>query len=243
MQRRARGRGDAVDVAGDPAIEVVFIRKAADAQRRIVACFHRKGLALFEPRDVLIVQNGNAALIGLDSAAVVVVIKPERAPAVGFHREVAAGHAKVVAARGIHIERGASLPEYQARCPRGIVEGKVVELQDGVFREESHGAVLEFHFRAAFVRGKNVSLADGQIQPSSLPRCGGVRERITVGCRGEPDISLHQAQADDARVAPAATGGAPEKSVNTKIAKIEGISLREVIVHPLTGTRPESLDG
>ncbi len=42
---------------------------------------------------------------------------------------------------------------------------------------------------------------------------------------------------------PADTGGAPEKSVNTKIAKIEGISLREVIVHPLTGRRPESLDG
>src|SRR5260370_31641516 len=41
----------------------------------------------------------------------------------------------------------------------------------------------------------------------------------------------------------AAAGGAPEESANNPIARMEGISLREVIVHPLKGTRPISLDG
>jgi len=107
--------GDAVDAAGDPAIKVVFIRKAGDVHGRIVACFHRKGLALFEPRGVLIVQNGNAAFIGFDSAAVVVIIKAESASAFGFHGEVAAGDAEVVATRRIYIEGSAALPENKAR--------------------------------------------------------------------------------------------------------------------------------
>src|SRR5258708_27063001 len=127
LQRRGGGGGDAVDAAGDPVIEVVFIRKAADAHGRIVACFQRKGLALFEPRRVLILQNGNAALISFDSSGIVVIIKPESAPAISFHGEVAAGDAEVVAARSIHIEGSGLLPENEARGPRGIVDGQIVE--------------------------------------------------------------------------------------------------------------------
>src|SRR6266568_2331095 len=41
----------------------------------------------------------------------------------------------------------------------------------------------------------------------------------------------------------ASAGGAPKQSVNSTIARTEGISLREVIVHPLTGTLSKSLDG
>src|SRR5258708_23911148 len=104
LQRRCGGGGDAVDAARDPAIEVIFLGKAADAQGRIVAGFQPKGLALFEPRRVLIVQNGNAALIGFDRAAVVVIIQPKCAPAVGFHGAVAPGDAEVVAAPRTHIE-------------------------------------------------------------------------------------------------------------------------------------------
>src|SRR5258708_28082910 len=52
LQRRGGGGGDAVDAAGDPAIEVVFIRKAAGAQGKGVACLHRKVLARFDPRRV-----------------------------------------------------------------------------------------------------------------------------------------------------------------------------------------------
>src|SRR5260370_39162981 len=98
-------------------------------------------MGLFEARRRLIVQNGNAAFIRFDSAGVVVIIKPESAPAVRLHGKVAARDAEVVSARRIHIEGSAPLSKYEARCPRGIVQGKVVELQNRVFFEESHCAV------------------------------------------------------------------------------------------------------
>src|SRR5260370_9330949 len=180
LQGRGGGGGDAVDAAGDPVIEVVFIRKAADAQGRIVACFHRKGLALSKRRRVLIVQNGTAAFISFDSAGVVVIIKAESASAVRLNGKVAARDAEVVSARRIHIEGSAPLSKYEARCPRGIVQGKVVELQNRVFFEESHCAVLEFHFGAAVVRGKNVSLPDRQVKPTGLPCRFGVCQRIAM---------------------------------------------------------------
>src|SRR2546429_8278214 len=79
-----------------------------------------------------------------------------------------------------------------------IVEGKVVELQDRVFLEEGHRAVLEFHFRATFVRGQDIALADRQIQPSGLPHCFGVRQRVAMCLPGESDVALNETQADDA---------------------------------------------
>src|SRR5882762_1184357 len=85
-----------------------------------------------------------------------------------FHSEVATGDAEVVAACRIHVERSAALSKNESRRSRRVIQGKVVEFQDRVFLEESHGAVLEFHFGAAFVRGQNVSLPDGQVQPSGL---------------------------------------------------------------------------
>jgi len=196
-----RGGGDTFDAAGNPAVEVVFFWKPADDQRRIVACFHRKGLALFKARGVLIVKDGNAALIGFDGAAIVVIVQTEGASMLGFHSEVATGDAEVVAACRIHVERSATLSKNESRRSRRVIQGKIVEFQDRVFLEESHGAVLEFHFGAAFVRGQNVSLADGQVQPSGLPGCRGVVEWVAVRFSGEADVALNEAQADDAGMA------------------------------------------
>src|SRR5439155_11330836 len=85
LQSRACGAGNAIDATGNPAIKVIFTWKAADGQRRIVACLDGEGLAVVEPRLILIVQNGNAALIGLDRTAVVEIIHPECAAVIRFH--------------------------------------------------------------------------------------------------------------------------------------------------------------
>src|SRR6266851_872273 len=168
----------------------------------------------------------------------------EMCSGVGFHGEVAPGDAEVVAARRIHIEGSAPLPENEARCPRRIVEGNVVELQDRVFSEESHGAVLEFHFRAAFVCGKNITLADRQIQPSGFPRCGGVRERVAVRLPGEPDVALNETQADDAGMAEVRRGGVRAHEERTQQNdQDERNQFAGSHIHPLTGTRRKSLDG
>ena len=241
MKRRCCGAGDAVDAAGDPAIKVIFIRKAGHAQGRIIACLYRKGLALFEPRGLFIVQNGNTALISLDSAAVVVIVKAESAPAVGFHGEVAPGDAEVVAARRIHIEGSAPLQKNQAGCPCSIVEGKVVELQDRVFLEEGHRAVLEFHFRATFVRGQDIALADRQIQPSGLPHCFGVRQRVAMCLPGESDVALNETQADDAGMTGIRSGGMRTHEQRTPQNDQNGRhQFAGSHIHPLTGTQPNS---
>ncbi len=99
------------------------------------------------------------------------------------------------------------MAENQARGPGGIIEGKVIELQDGVFLQESHGAIFEFHFGAAFVRGENVSLADREIQASGFPCCFGITERVAVRLAGETDVALNEAQSDDAGMAGVGLGG------------------------------------
>src|SRR5207245_5067771 len=137
----------------------------------------------------------------LNATGIVVISTTEGAPAIRPHSEVAAGDAEVVTACRIRVERSTALSKNQARCSRRVIQGKVVELQDGVFCEESHGAVLEFHFRAAFVGGKNVSLADRQVEPSGLPSCRGIGEWVAVRSTSEPDIALTEAQADDAGMA------------------------------------------
>ena len=122
MQRGVGGSGDAVHAAGDPAVEIVFLRHTADAQRGIVTGLQRKGLALFEPRSLVLVKNGDMALHGFDRAAVIVIVQPETASAVGFHREIAAGNAEVVLTRRIDIEGSAALAEDQARGACAVIQ-------------------------------------------------------------------------------------------------------------------------
>jgi len=56
-------------------------------------------IALFKVRGVLIVQDGDAALIGFNGAAIVVIVHPESAAVVGLHGEVAPVTPEVVTAR------------------------------------------------------------------------------------------------------------------------------------------------
>src|SRR5207245_3591721 len=78
LQRRRCGGADTVNAAGNPAVKVVLIQKPPNGQRRIATGLDRKGLALFESRRVVLVQNGNATLQRLHGAAVIVIIKSER---------------------------------------------------------------------------------------------------------------------------------------------------------------------
>ncbi len=146
-------------------------------------------------------KDRNAALLGLGGAAIVVIVHPEGAAVVSFHGEIATGDAEVVAASRIHVERSAALSKNESRGSRRVIQGKIIELQDRVFLEESHGAVLEFDFRAAFIRRKNVALADRQIQTGVFPRGAGIRKRVAVRLAGESNVALDEAQADDAGMA------------------------------------------
>src|SRR5260370_40621586 len=125
-----------------------------------------------ELHGVLIVQDDNVTPVVLAGTAVVVIIKPKCASSVGFHGEVASGNAEVVVARGVYIEGSAPLPKNKARRQRGIMAGKDIELQARVFLQECRGPVLDFHFRAAIVRGQHISLSVREIPPRSRPRRG-----------------------------------------------------------------------
>ncbi len=81
------------------------------------------------------------------------------------------------------------------------MERKIVKLENCVFLQESHGAVLEFDFGATVVGGKNVTMADGQIECGSLPDRVRISKRVTVHLPGEPDVTVHKAQPDDAGMA------------------------------------------
>ena len=170
MKSGVGGGADAVNAAGDPTVEIVFVSNAANAQGSILAGLDRKRLALFETPDVVLMQNGYVALQGFDGAAVVVIVQPETAAAIGLHGEIAAGNAEVVAGRRIDVEGSGALAKDQTRGACAILEREVVKLQDRVFLQESHGAVLELDFGTALVRSEDVSLADGQIQGGGLPR-------------------------------------------------------------------------
>src|SRR6266852_9040259 len=141
------------------------------------------------------------ALQGLDLASVVIVIQPETASAVRFHREITAGHTEIVVARRIDIKRSTTLAKQQARGARPVFQREVVKLEHRVFFEKGHRAIFEFDVRPPLVRGKDVPLADGQVQFGGLPSCLGAGQRVAMRLPGEADITLNEAQADDASMA------------------------------------------
>src|SRR5260370_30892052 len=138
--------------------------------------------------------------MGFDGAAVVVIVHPEGASILRFNSEVATSDGEVVAACRVYVERSAALSKNEPRRARGVIERKIVELQDGIFLEESHGAVFKFHFRAAFVGSKNVSLANWQVKARGFPSCGDVGEGAAVPFPREADVALNHAQAGDAHM-------------------------------------------
>src|SRR5580692_7575246 len=85
LKRGAGRRGYCVNLAGNPAVEIIFLRDTANVCGGIVPGFHRKRLALFEPRGLILVPDGIMAFDGFHRAAVIVIVQPETAPAVGFH--------------------------------------------------------------------------------------------------------------------------------------------------------------
>ena len=162
---------------------------------------HGEGLAFAELRGFFLVEDGGAAGQDVHVAAVVKVIQAERALPVGFDREVAAGHAEIIAARWIHVEGSGALAENQPGSACAILERKVKKLENRVLVEKSHGAVLKFDLGAAIVRGNHVPLADGQVGLSGLPLCLLVGEGISMGFPSKANIALHETEPNDTGVA------------------------------------------
>src|SRR5690348_4661634 len=159
---RIRG-GNRVDLSGDPAVEFILSRNAADAHGGRIAGLHRERLAFFEGRGFVLVKHGDAAGEIFHGAAIVKIIETESGTASGLDREVAAGNAEIIAAHRIYMERSAALPQNQARDQSAVLQGKIIKLKDRVFLQESQRAVFELDFRAAVVRGQHVALPNGKV--------------------------------------------------------------------------------
>ena len=76
---------------------------------------------------------------------------------------------------------------------------KIVKLNESVAAEKSHGAVLKFNLGTTIgVGGERITFADRQIQRSDFPGGFGILKRVLVEFTGETDITLDQAETDDA---------------------------------------------
>ena len=136
-----------------------------------------------------------------DIAAIVKIVDAEGAFPAGHHGEIAAGDAKVFPIYGVHIKGSRALAEDQARGAGAILERKIVKLENGVFVEKGHSAILKFDFGTAIVGGKNVTLADRQICLGLLPDSLLIRERVSLGLAGKAHVTLNEAEANDPGVA------------------------------------------
>ncbi len=87
MKRGIRGRGNRIDAPGNPAVKIIFIREAANSQRGIVSSLDGEGLALLKAGAVVFMQNRDMTFQSFDGASVVIIVQPEAAPAVRFHRD------------------------------------------------------------------------------------------------------------------------------------------------------------
>src|SRR6266567_3464122 len=141
--------GNRVDLSGNPAVEFILIRKAAEAHGGLVARLHGERLAFFEARGFFLVKNGDATGDIFDGAAVVKIIETERGAASGLDRKIPAGNTEIIAAHRIYVEGSAALAQDQARYQGAVLQGKVIKLENRVFFQESQRAVLELDFRAA----------------------------------------------------------------------------------------------
>src|SRR6184192_3534377 len=108
------GGGNRVDLSGNPMIEFVLFRNAADAHGRFVAGFHREQLPFCKRRGLVLMQYIDVARNCLDRAAVVKIIEAERGAASGLNGEITATDAEIIAAHRIYVEGSAALPQDQA---------------------------------------------------------------------------------------------------------------------------------
>lgn len=200
LQRGVRCGGNRIDAAGDPVIEFVARGEAADADGRL-AGVHRERLALGERSSVLLMKDGGVAREDGDVAAIVKIVDAEGTFAASDDRKIAAGYAEIVILRGIDVERSGALAENQARGAGAVVQGKIVELKNGVGAEESHGAILKFDFSTAIVGGENIALADGQIGRGGFPNGLLIGEGVAMSFAREAHIALDETEANDSCVA------------------------------------------
>ena len=140
------------------------------------------------------------AFFDFDGTAIVKIVEPEFCATIGFHGEIATGHAKILSGGRIDVKSASALPKDETGNARAIFQGEIVELKDGVSIEKRHGAAFEFHFGAAFVRGKGVALPNRKIQRSSFPNGRGIGHGIFMEGLSETDIALNKAEANDADV-------------------------------------------
>ena len=141
-------------------VEIVVGRETPEVHG-IFARLHGERLALAEFGGFFFVQNGSVAGENVDVAAVVKIVDSERTFAAGFDREIAAGDAEIIAVCRIHVEGSGALAEDQTGGAGAIVQRKVVKLENRVFIEKGHRAILKLHLGAAVIRGQHVALTDG----------------------------------------------------------------------------------
>lgn len=164
MQAGVGGGDGALDVATDPAVEIVAVGGAADVGGGIFADGHGKRLALGECGDgVIFAEDVDVARENIDGAAIVEIIQAEGGASSGFGGEIAAGNTEIIAAGRIDVEGSGSLAEDETRGVRAIVEREIEKLDDGIFVEEGHGTIFKFDSGAAVVGGENVALTNGEV--------------------------------------------------------------------------------
>lgn len=181
-------------------IELIGGRKPGDGDG-ILASLHRKRLALAELSHLLFMKDCGVAGEDFYVAAIVEIVDPEGAFALGLNGEIATSHAEIVFTRRSHVKGSSPLAKNEASGTGAIVEREIVELENGVGVEESHGAILKFDLGAAVVRGKDVALANREIGLCRLPDGLFIRERVSVSFPSKANVTLDEAEADDAGMA------------------------------------------
>jgi len=136
------------------------------------------------------VHNGSVAGKHVHVAAVVKIVDSEGTFAAGFDREIAAGDAEIIVVCGVHVEGSGALAEDQTGGAGAIVQRKVVKLENRVFIEKRHRAILKLHLGAAVIRGQHVALTDGQIGLGRFPLCFLVGERVAMRFSCKAHIAL-----------------------------------------------------
>ena len=199
--------GDRINAAGDPMVEVIGGGKGSHADG-FVAGFHGERLAFAERSSFFFVKDGDVAGEGLHVAAIVKVVDAEGAFAAALDGEIATGHAEIVAGREIDVEGSGALTENEACGARAVLERKIEKFENGVFVQESHGAIFKFDFgAAAAVRGDYIALADGQVRLRRFPYGLLIGEGVAVGVAREAHIALDDAEANNAGVTGVGSGG------------------------------------
>src|SRR5271168_1819022 len=224
---RVPGGVGTIDAAGNPLIEDVVCGNTAEVDGSIVTGGHGERLAFGQRRGNFLVEDGDAAGEHVDVAAIVKIVHAKRGAGGGFDGEVAAGDAEIVVACVVDVERSAALTKDQTGDERAVIESEIIKLQDGLFAEKGHGAILEFHFGAAVIGGHDVAFADGKIGFGGLPGNGlGIGQRVASNITGETHIALHEAEANDAGVAGICGGGMNSSEKQAEKKQKDGAEVR-----------------